>query len=81
MDGLRGAKVIASALLVATGGLCMGLGNPRDGAGQVIGLIFLAVGVPMLISQWRKPKVAAPAQDEFDVPIDTGFKASKDLEI
>lgn len=83
MHESRDAKLIASAILIATGGLCVALSDHRDAIGAVVGLIFLLVGVPLLVLQWRRPNRRFPRGWDDDLASDsnTGIKASKDLEI
>ena len=57
MAELRAAKLIAAALLVATGAACVTVGDVlryRSGpnAGILLGVGLLVVGIPMLVRQW-----------------------------
>lgn len=81
VDDLRGAKLIASAILIGAGGICLALGELQHGL-SLAGLVLVSVGVPLMIIQWRRSKPNVPrVPEESDEPIETGFKANKDLEI
>jgi protein-S-isoprenylcysteine O-methyltransferase Ste14 len=80
MNDMRGAKLIASAILVAAGALALSLWNLSQGVSIVIGLVLLAVGIPLMVIQWRSAKRELPGglDDSPERSIDTGFKEAKD---
>lgn len=81
MDDMRGAKLITCAILVAAGGLSIGLGNHREGPAMLVGVVLVLTGIPLLVMQWRGARRKLPDLDDERRSSDTGFRASKDLEI
>jgi hypothetical protein len=82
VDDARGAKLIASAMLIAAGGICISLSEHRGGLGFIAGAILLCTGIPLLVIQWRAGRRRFPQEtDEAPMSTETGIKASKDLEI
>ena len=68
-------------ILVAAGGLSIGLGDHRQGPAMLVGVLLVLTGIPLLVMQWRGSRRKWPQAEEDPRTMDTGFKASKDLEI
>jgi len=79
MENIRGAKLIAAAILIAAGAICLAIGEAQR-ALSLVGLALVAVGVPLMVFQWRGPKqqLREESDDSLERTIETGFKEAKD---
>jgi hypothetical protein len=81
MDDLRGAKLIAATILTATGALSLALWQVSQSGSTLVGVILLAIGIPLMVIQWRGPKPGVPTEplEPPEHTIETGFKETKDF--